>query len=493
MKRFSLIATCILLTFMLVAAACSQSADNSAEGTPSGNAGNADNGTQEQVTIKLFSSAGQFTKGNYGYTKVMDDFMKKNPNIKVEISQAHGKQWTDTFLALASTNELPDVISGTGITFDQYVANKWVQPLNGLVSDSFLKSFPPSAFQEGINQVGGKVYATPRVNGKTGFEFLYNKDIMQKAGLDPNKPPETWDELEQMAKQVKEKTGLYPLGFGFKVKWGWNSVIALAQAIQPTLDITGFDYKKGQYDFSSPAVIQAFQFIQKLNSEGLVHPDSLTLGDVDFEGTFANKQVAFGFGDAPMPRVFKVTYKGLKDYGISTIPTPTKGMKYHEPASSAAADFYISATTKHPKEAAKLVEYLGSNEYLTGMLQDDLLPVPLTSLMDDPKNFTDDNLKKMVQIYKDTVVESPNPAVNPGAVQAKQIEATLPAPKPDWWEAMQGAYLGQIDIKQAMTQVTDAYNKRFNDAIKKAKDSGANVTPQMFTFPDWDGTKDYKK
>lgn len=35
--------------------------------------------------------------------------------------------------------------------------------------------------------------------------MFYNKDLMAQAGLDPEKPPQTWDQVVQMARQVKEK------------------------------------------------------------------------------------------------------------------------------------------------------------------------------------------------------------------------------------------------------------------------------------------------
>ena len=63
------------------------------------------------------------------------------------------------------------------------------------------------------------------------------KTIFTEAGLDPETPPATWDELEQYAEQIVEKTGKY--GFDMAVKetilifWGVGEIIiAIINAIR---------------------------------------------------------------------------------------------------------------------------------------------------------------------------------------------------------------------------------------------------------------------
>ncbi|MDR7465221.1 MAG: ABC transporter substrate-binding protein [Armatimonadota bacterium] len=48
--------------------------------------------------------------------------------------------------------------------------------------------------------VRGKLYSMP-FNSSTAILY-YNKDIFRKAGLDPERPPQTFDELEQMGRQI---------------------------------------------------------------------------------------------------------------------------------------------------------------------------------------------------------------------------------------------------------------------------------------------------
>jgi len=62
--------------------------------------------------------------------------------------------------------------------------------------------------------VDGKLYSMP-FNSSTAILY-YNKDIFQKAGLDPNKPPTTFDEVFEYGKKIVQ-SGAAPGGIAF----GW--------------------------------------------------------------------------------------------------------------------------------------------------------------------------------------------------------------------------------------------------------------------------------
>ena len=51
----------------------------------------------------------------------------------------------------------------------------------------------------------GKTYGVP-TNNET-MALIWNAGLFKEAGLDPEKPPGTWDELVAYSKQIKEKTG----------------------------------------------------------------------------------------------------------------------------------------------------------------------------------------------------------------------------------------------------------------------------------------------
>jgi ABC-type glycerol-3-phosphate transport system substrate-binding protein len=51
----------------------------------------------------------------------------------------------------------------------------------------------------------GKIVALPK--GAYAQALHYNRKLFQEAGLDPNKPPTTWAQLQSYAKQIAQKTG----------------------------------------------------------------------------------------------------------------------------------------------------------------------------------------------------------------------------------------------------------------------------------------------
>jgi multiple sugar transport system substrate-binding protein len=64
----------------------------------------------------------------------------------------------------------------------------------------------------------GKVYGIP-TNNET-MAFIWNKKIFEKAGLDPNTGPATWDDVVKFSKQIKDKTGKSGFGMVAKVNAG---------------------------------------------------------------------------------------------------------------------------------------------------------------------------------------------------------------------------------------------------------------------------------
>jgi len=64
----------------------------------------------------------------------------------------------------------------------------------------------------------GKLYGVPTNN--ECMALIYNKQLFRDAGLDPDQPPKTWEEVVTFSKQIKEATGKYGYGLVARLNHG---------------------------------------------------------------------------------------------------------------------------------------------------------------------------------------------------------------------------------------------------------------------------------
>ena len=145
--------------------------------------------------------------GNLGeaVNALADGFNKSQSEYKV--NPVYKGSYTETLTAAIAAfraKQAPHIVQVFEVgTANMMAAKGAVYPVYQLMADA-KEPFDPKAF---IGPVYG-YYSTP--DGKllsmpfnSSTPVLYwNKELMQKAGLDPNKPPKTWPELGEMAKKA---------------------------------------------------------------------------------------------------------------------------------------------------------------------------------------------------------------------------------------------------------------------------------------------------
>lgn len=96
----------------------------------------------------------------------------------------------------------------------------------------------------------------------------HNKDLFAQAGLDPESPPQTWDELTQAAQQIVE-SGVAEYGIEIpSTQFGYWMLQALA--IQAGTELT--DGSGAQTMFDDPAAVEAMEYWAGLQEQGLMPP-----------------------------------------------------------------------------------------------------------------------------------------------------------------------------------------------------------------------------
>jgi multiple sugar transport system substrate-binding protein len=141
-------------------------------------------------------------------------FNTLNPDIEVTPVYESWGGWIQKYPTLFQADTQPDVIFWWDNKQNDASAKPRLVPLEAYLDASTLKSIPDSIWS--LVSIGGtsKYYVPSSVDP---FVLYYNKNVFKQAGLDPEKPPKTWDELLAYSKTIKEKTGLPGIGVPSKV------------------------------------------------------------------------------------------------------------------------------------------------------------------------------------------------------------------------------------------------------------------------------------
>ncbi|MEU0656543.1 sugar ABC transporter substrate-binding protein [Streptomyces albogriseolus] len=126
-------------------------------------------------------------------------FEKKNPDIDVVPHDAFPCQDPKTFDAKLAGGQMEDVFY-TYFTDARHVVDiGQAADLTPYVKE--LRSYGTVQQQlRDIYTVDGKIYGIPRTGYSMGL--ICNRALFEKAGLDPDRPPATWDEVRTAAKRI---------------------------------------------------------------------------------------------------------------------------------------------------------------------------------------------------------------------------------------------------------------------------------------------------
>ena len=130
-------------------------------------------------------------------------FEKLNPDIDV-IGVEY--EWTGpTFAVQLAGGSLPDVFTVPFTDAKTLLENGQLMDVTKEVTDlGYADKFNPIILG-GVQDADGNIYGFPRQAYAMGLH--YNRTLFEQAGLDPDSPPTTWDEVREDAKIIAEKTG----------------------------------------------------------------------------------------------------------------------------------------------------------------------------------------------------------------------------------------------------------------------------------------------
>lgn len=265
--------------------------------------------------------------------------------------------------------------SEAGVAAD--IAHFTYRPLSIFIEKGYLMDLSPflarePGFKEGFLEgplsmasKNGKVYALP-----DDYEIIlldYNKKLFREAGLDPNKPPATWDEFVAYAKKLTRDLD----GDGKIDQWGYSLIAkreeGLFMRLNPWFWGAGGDFltPDGKHSaLNTPQALEGFRFYTDLATvHKVTPPGAVDIGVQDARVLFANNKVAMMVGTAWDPAILdriNPQFNSKENLALAPMPARKRGEK---PVSSAFIGMrVISAKTKHPEEAWKVFRYIYSQE-----------------------------------------------------------------------------------------------------------------------------------
>ncbi|EAB6717741.1 extracellular solute-binding protein, partial [Salmonella enterica subsp. enterica] len=163
----------------------------------------------EPVTISFYNyNLATAGIGREATLELIAAFEKANPLIKVEPVGAPSNEVLSRVQA--------DMVAGRDVDVAQLVFRDLIyaaeqlgaQPLEDVVGQNLADhatGFVPAGLA--LGKVGNKTYGLAYVFS-TPVMFI-NRSLFERAGLDPNRPPRTWDEVKAAGIAISQKTGKY--------------------------------------------------------------------------------------------------------------------------------------------------------------------------------------------------------------------------------------------------------------------------------------------
>uniref|UniRef100_A0A7C5Y9Y1 Sugar ABC transporter substrate-binding protein n=1 Tax=Fervidobacterium nodosum TaxID=2424 RepID=A0A7C5Y9Y1_9BACT len=194
------------------------------------------------------------------YIKAMiADFEKQNPDIKINWIDVPYNAAVQKLTAAIAARQAPDVVNLNTSWAIDFAAQGALASLDELITAQDKALYWDKLWNSTV--IDGKSYAFPWYASIP--IMMYNTDLFKKAGLNPNQPPETWEQVLMYSRIIKTKLGIY----GFE-----PNIIALDELLLEGIPILTPDGKKAA--FNTPEAITRLKFFVNAYKENLM-PRSL--------------------------------------------------------------------------------------------------------------------------------------------------------------------------------------------------------------------------
>ncbi|MEM6836130.1 MAG: sugar ABC transporter substrate-binding protein [Cyanobacteria bacterium P01_C01_bin.120] len=200
------------------------------------------------------------------FNELITDFEAENPDITVRWIDVPWGDMQSKILTAVSAGTAPDVVNLNPDFASQLASKKAWLPLDDRVSAEDKSLYLDKIWQ--ANTLDGESFGFPWY--LTTRVTLYNTEIFAAAGV--TEPPTTYEELADVAQQIKDETGKYAFFISFVPEDAADVLQSFVQMGVPLVDETG------NAAFNTPEGKAVFQYWTDLYQQKLLPREVLTQG-----------------------------------------------------------------------------------------------------------------------------------------------------------------------------------------------------------------------
>ena len=376
------------------------------------------------------------------WKQMVADFEAAHPDIKIEpVLVARKDHWTK-FVTAAQAGEAPCVVT-TDIAPAAY---------NGyIMSIEDLWNAEPDEFKAGWSEdilggvrFDGEMYGLPTYGGIYGE--IYNRDLVEAAGLDPNDPPETFAEYKAWAEALS--------GDG-----KWATAILGGPTDTTTRILLSWIYANGGKPFNEdmtearfakdPKSLEAIKAYLGMEAAGLAAPGAVTTNYLEQTNLFAQQKIA------TMRNAFWGIAKVVGDNpaleGKLFVAMPPHGEDAAPATVARQGSVAISANCEHPEAAWEFIKFDAQPKYaIERALKANFMPLR-NDLADAPEVADNEMLSKFLKIGESAIAYPPTHPYWEDIASGDIVEA------------VQAALLDPERTEEIFTELDEKLTEKLND------------------------------
>ncbi|HWC82258.1 MAG TPA: ABC transporter substrate-binding protein [Pseudonocardiaceae bacterium] len=391
-------------------------------------------------------------------TKLVNQFNQLHQG-KIKVTLNYKGQY-DTALAAyknASAAQRPDLMQMYDIGTRYMIDSKSVLPMQSFIDKDHYDVSDIQPAIAGYYTVDNKLYSMPF---NTSMPLLYiNKEAFTKAGLDPDKPPTTLDEIMTDAKKIKATPGeTVQFGFGATL-YGWFFEQWAAEANQTVCDNNnGRTGRVTSVNLATPNNIQLLQWWQSMVAQGLA--EKLDSNTDSGDNAFSSGTVAIGLeSTGSLGQFVSGAAQAKNPFTVSTGFYPkVNASDAGGPIIGGASLWIMNKDAAHERAAWELVQFLaGKQSQVTWHTATGYFPISKAALTDP----ADQAWVQAKPQFQTAITQLQQTKVD-YATQGCSV-GEMPDVRKDVENAMQAAVLSGQDPKTALTNAQNSANKQIAD------------------------------